>query len=117
MLRKLLGPKHTFKDALVILEKGLRSGEITLNDERRTDVTYAQLDKVLHSLGFSCRLVMLEVPARVYEHEQYGPLFTLPPFPESDRVLDYHLVAVRTMLDANGIADPATFAAELQKAR
>jgi hypothetical protein len=83
---------------------------------KRTDVTYGQLDKVLRSLDFSCRLVTLEVPARVYEHKASGALFTLPPFPESDRVLDYHLVAVRTILDANGIADPTTFAAELQKA-
>jgi hypothetical protein len=83
---------------------------------KRTDVTYGQLDRVLRSLGFSCRLVTLEVPARVYEHEQYGALFMLPPFPESDRVLDYHLIAVRTMLDGYGIADPTAFAAELQKA-
>jgi hypothetical protein len=83
---------------------------------KRTDVTYGQLDRVLHSLGLTCRLVTLEVPTRVYEHEQYGPLFMLPPFPESDRVLDYHLIGVRTILDANGIADPTTFAAKLQKA-
>jgi hypothetical protein len=83
---------------------------------KRTDVTYGQLDRVLRSLGFSCRLVTLEVPTRVYEHEQYGTLFMLPPFPEADRVLDYHLVGVRTMLDAYGIADPTTFTAELQKA-
>lgn len=30
MFTRLFGPKHTFKDALLILEKGLRSGEITL---------------------------------------------------------------------------------------
>jgi hypothetical protein len=83
---------------------------------KRTDVTYGQLDSVLRSFGFSCRTVTLNVPARVYEHKESGSLFTLPPFPESDRVLDYHLVAVRTILDANGIADPTTFAAELQKA-
>jgi len=83
---------------------------------RRTDVTYGQLDRVLRSLGFSCRLVTLQPPARVYEYEQTGALLTLPPFPETDRVLDYHLVAARTILDANGIADPTTFAAELQKA-
>ena len=83
---------------------------------KRTDVTYGQLDRVLRSLGFSCRLVTLDVPTRVYEHERYGALFMLPPFPEKDRVLDYHLTGVRTMLDSYGIADPTTFAAELQKA-
>ena len=33
MFEKLFGPKHTFKDALLVLEQGLRSGEITLKDE------------------------------------------------------------------------------------
>jgi hypothetical protein len=83
---------------------------------KRTDVTYGQLDSVLRSLGLSCRLVTLDVPTRVYEHEQYGALFMLPPFPDKDRVLDYHLIGVRTLLDNYGIADPTTFAAELQKA-
>ena len=83
---------------------------------KRTDVTYGQLDKVLRSLGFSCRLVTLEPPARVYEHKQTGARLMLPPFPETDLVLDYHLVAARTILDANGIANPTAFAAELQKA-
>jgi hypothetical protein len=39
----------------------------------------------------------------------------LPRFPDRDGLLDYHLVAVRTTLDSFGIADPTTFAAELQK--
>lgn len=30
MLEKLIGPTHTFKEGLLVLEKGLRSGEITL---------------------------------------------------------------------------------------
>jgi hypothetical protein len=33
MFEKLLGPKHTFKDALLTLEQGLRSGEIILDNE------------------------------------------------------------------------------------
>jgi len=32
MFARFFGPKHTFKDALIILEKGLRSGEITLDE-------------------------------------------------------------------------------------
>src|ERR687887_49891 len=54
---------------------------------RRTQVTYGQLDKVLRSLGFSCRLLKEEPPARVYEHES-GALLTTPPFPMTDFVLD-----------------------------
>lgn len=83
---------------------------------KSTDVTYGQLDRVLRSLGFSCRLLAREPPARVYEQKDYGAIIMLPPFPESDRVYDYHLAAVRITLNLYGIADPTTFAAELQKA-
>jgi hypothetical protein len=71
---------------------------------------------VLRSLGFSCRLLAGEPPARVYEHPPTGASFMLPPFPDSDQVLDYHLVGARTTLDNFGIADPALFEAHLQKA-
>ena len=81
----------------------------------RTDVTYAQLDKVLHSLGFSCWLSKKKPPARVYEHES-GALFTTPPYPMDDFVLDNHLVAARTILDLFGIADPKVFDAQVHKA-
>ncbi len=40
----------------------------------------------------------------------------LPPFPESAKVLEYHLIEARLMLDQFGIADPKTFDAKLQKA-
>ncbi len=83
---------------------------------KRTDVTYGQLDRVLRSLGFSRHLVKKDPPALRYEHKESGALIPLPPFPDTDRVLDYHLVAVRTTLDIYGIADPTAFAAELQKA-
>jgi hypothetical protein len=83
---------------------------------KRTDVTYGQLDKVLRSLGFSCRLVKKEPPTRVYEHKETGAYFTTPPFPMTDHVLDYHLVGARTTLDIFGIADPKVFDAKLQKA-
>ena len=83
---------------------------------KRTDVTYGQLDKVLRSLGFSCRLANLERPARVYEDKESGARILLPPFPEDDRVLEHHLILVRTTLDGFGIADPTAFAAKLQKA-
>src|SRR5262249_42585940 len=92
---------------------GEPAGDLRGRVMKRTDVTYGQLDGALRSLGFSCRLVTEEPPARVYEHES-GALIVLPSFPEKDRVLDYHLVAVRTTLDNYGIADPMAFAAELQ---
>jgi hypothetical protein len=83
---------------------------------KSTDVTYGQLDKVLRSLGFSCHLVEGKPPARHYEHKETGAFITVPPFPESDRVLEHHLVTVRVTLDGYGIADPTVFAAKLHKA-
>jgi hypothetical protein len=82
----------------------------------RTEFTYGQLDKVLRSLGFSCRLVKKDPPVRVYEHKETGALIMTPPFPDDDHVLEYHLVNARVMLDQFGIADPTVFAAKLQKA-
>ena len=83
---------------------------------RRTDVTYGQLDKVLRRFGFSCRDLKDKPRVRVYEHKPTGAAFVLPAFPLSDRVLDYHLIGVRTSLDLYGIADPRQFAAKLKKA-
>jgi hypothetical protein len=80
----------------------------------RTNITYGQLDKVLRSFGFAHRLDEAEPPADVYEHRTSGAVVSFPPFPKRDRVLDYHLVAVRTILDEYGIADPSTLANELQ---
>ncbi len=82
---------------------------------KRTDVTYGQLDKVLRSLGFSCRLLKGDPPARLYEHES-GAIVTIPPFPMTDLVFAHHLVGTRTTLDLFGIADPKAFDAKLQKA-
>ena len=82
---------------------------------KRTDVTYGQLDKVLRSLGFSCRLLKEDPPARVYEHKESGAVVMIPPFPESDFVLDYHLVGARTTVDLFGIADRKVFDAKLEK--
>ncbi len=83
---------------------------------KRTDVTYGQLDAVLRSLGFSCREVKGTPPARHYEHKETGAFITVPPYPESARVLEHHLVAARVTLDGFGIADPKTFDAKFQKA-
>ena len=77
---------------------------------------HGQLDQVLRSLGFSCRVVKEEPETLVYEHEESGAWIMLPRMPENDRVLDYHLASVRTTLAGFGIADPKVFEAELQKA-
>jgi len=37
---------------------------------KRAEVTYGQLDKVLRSLGFSCRPSKHDPPGRIYEHKQ-----------------------------------------------
>ena len=67
-------------------------------------------------MGFSRRLIKGDPPAVHYELKELGASISLPPFPESDRVYDYNLIAVRSTLHLNGIADPTAFAAELQKA-
>jgi hypothetical protein len=83
---------------------------------KRTDVTYGQLDRVLKSLGFSCRLIASEPPTRFYEHKASGAELMLPPFPDNERVVDYHLVAARLTLENYGIANKDTFTSALQKA-
>jgi hypothetical protein len=83
---------------------------------KRTEATYGQLDKVLRSLGFSCRPARHDPPGRVYEHKEAGAMIMLPELPDSDKVFEHHLVAVRTELDNFGLAEPAVFAAKLQKA-
>lgn len=82
---------------------------------KRTDVTYGQLDKVLRSLGFSCRTAKQEPPGRVYQHK-CGAMILLPALPESDQIFEHHLVAARMELDNFGLADPSMFAAKLHKA-
>lgn len=84
---------------------------------KRTDVTYGQLDKVLRSLGFSCRLVEGDRPARRYEHKETGAYLSMPPYPETDFVLGYHLVGARGIVDLFGIAEPQDFDAKLRKTR
>ncbi len=84
---------------------------------KRSNVTYGQLDKVLRSLGFSCRLITdAPPPPRGYQHQETGAMILLPAFAESDKAYEYHLAAVRGELDNFGIADPTVFAAKLQRA-
>ncbi|HWG45378.1 MAG TPA: hypothetical protein VN688_21625 [Gemmataceae bacterium] len=83
---------------------------------KRTDVTYGQLDKVLRSLGFSHRPAKHDPPGHIYEHKETGAVIMLPAFAESEKVFEYHLIAVRTELDNFGLAEPSVFAAKVQKA-
>jgi hypothetical protein len=83
---------------------------------RRANVTYGKLDRVLRSLGFSCRPAQQDPPGRVYEHTESGAMILLPAFPESDKVYEHHLLAVRLELENFGLADATVFSAKLQKA-
>jgi hypothetical protein len=79
-----------------------------------TKITYSQLEELLRSLGFSLRGVMEK--NKVYYHEETGALVIFPEFPPDDPVLPRHLLGVRSILQAYGIADPADFATLPQKA-
>lgn len=83
---------------------------------RQTNYTYAQLEKVLRGLGFTCRPGNNDPPGRIYEHPQTGATVMLPALPESDKVYEHHLAAARWEVDTFGIADAKTFDAKLQKA-
>jgi hypothetical protein len=81
-----------------------------------SEVTHAQVDKVLRSLGFSCRRTTLRTEALVYEHPQTGALVILPASTDRHKVLPHDLAAVQATLKAYGIVDPLDFAVELQNA-
>ena len=80
------------------------------------EVTYAQMNKVLSSLGFTMRVVTVENKLRVYEHAAAGARLALAFRPDNDMVLPHHMGAVQGTLKVYGIADPLDFAVELQKA-
>src|SRR5262249_26482315 len=83
---------------------------------KRTEVTYGQLDKVLRSLGFSCRVVTHDPPpARVYEHKESGASIIIPPFPMDDFVYAHHLLVAPTTVGMFGVAEPEAFDAMFQK--
>ena len=68
---------------------------------------------MLRFLGFSLHLVET---AWVYKNKETGALVVLPVFPDEMEVLPYDLLAVRSILETYGIADPTDFALKLQKA-
>ena len=78
------------------------------------EVTYRRLEEALRSLGFVLRGV--HEKNKVYRHDPTGALVVFPEFPPDDAVLPRHLLAVRSVLQAYGIADPLDFAAKLQPA-
>ena len=78
------------------------------------EVSYGRLEKTLRSLGFSLRGV--EEKKKVFIHAGTGALVVYPEFPLDEPVLPRHLLAVRSILQAYGIADPTDFATKLQKA-
>jgi hypothetical protein len=78
------------------------------------ELTYGRLDEMLRAMGFSAHV--LEEKARVYLEEQTGALIALPLFPQDKEVLPRHLLAVRSILDAYGMADPTEDPAKRQKA-
>jgi hypothetical protein len=81
-----------------------------------SQVTYAQMDQVLSSLGFTIRVVTVENKLRVYEHKQTGAMFWLAFLPDDETVLPHHLAAVEGTLKVHGIASPLDFTAQLHKA-
>ncbi len=79
-----------------------------------TEMTYGRMEEVLHNLGFCFRGV--EEKNKVFVHEPTGALVVFPEFPPENRVLPRNLLAVKSILQAYGIADPVGFTTELQKA-
>jgi hypothetical protein len=80
-------------------------------------VSYTQLDKVLRSLGFTCKEVQLREKARLYEHQPTGARFAFPAIPLTDGVADCRLDGVRASLELYGLAEPKEFDAKLKKAK
>jgi hypothetical protein len=76
--------------------------------------TYGRMEEVLQALGFTLRGV--EEKNKVFAHEATGALVVYPEFPPEKSVLPRHLLAVKSILQAYGIADPVGFTMELQRA-
>jgi hypothetical protein len=79
-----------------------------------TKITYQALDETLRSLGFTYRGVIDK--NKVYLHEKTGGHVVFVELPPEQEVLPRHLLAVRSVLDAYGIADSLELDAQLLKA-
>jgi hypothetical protein len=82
---------------------------------KRTNVKFAQLDKVLRAYGFTSRPGERNPRGRIYEHAT-GALIMLRPYRSNERVYEHHLYMAKSELDNFGIADPTTFDAKIQRA-
>ena len=47
-------------------------------------------------------------------NEETRASFIIPPFPETDFVLEYHLVGARAIVDLSGVTDPKEFDAQVR---
>lgn len=83
---------------------------------KRTNVTFAQLDKVLRAYGFISRPGERNPRGRIYEHEPTGARVSMKPYRANEHVFEHHLYMAKSELDNFGIADPTTFDAKIQKA-
>ena len=78
------------------------------------EVTYARLEEVLVSLGFSFGGMYQK--NKIFRHAETGALLIYPEYPADTTVLPRHLTGVELILDSYGIADPGGFTLELQRA-
>ncbi len=82
---------------------------------QRSNITYGQLGRILRSFGFSRRVYEENGKGVRYQHKQTGALILLPLYPDSARVYNHHLLAIRGTLDNFGVADRSVFEAKLKK--
>ena len=78
------------------------------------NVTYARLEEVLLSLGFTFDKVFRK--NKIFHHAETGALVIYPEFPADTVALPRHISGIKSILDAYGIADPDVFTFELQRA-
>lgn len=83
---------------------------------KRSNVTFGHLNRMLASLGVSRRVSTEDPSANIYEHSDRGLITVLPDYSQDQRVLAYHIAAMRHLLDRFGIIDAKDFDAQLQKA-
>ncbi|MGB3636380.1 MAG: type II toxin-antitoxin system HicA family toxin [Rivularia sp. (in: cyanobacteria)] len=77
------------------------------------DIKFAELEQLLLSIGF------VEITTtgshKVYEYSPLGTLVVLPGYEQQANVRTMHLVAVRKILDENGLMDSDVFTSFLEK--
>ncbi len=81
-----------------------------------SELTYAQLEKELSSVGFTVGVVTTKKKLRVYEHAATGARLALAFRSDDEIVLPHHLAAIQGTLKVYGIADPLNATAQPQQA-